>query len=317
MKKRALGKTGMEISEISFGCVELGLPYGIGVSGRHDMLNETQAVALLHEALDRGIDLFDTAPAYGTSEEILGKAFEHCRDKVLICTKCPALTDAEGKLLQGRELRRTVEQALMKSLTALRSDHVDIYMLHQVSDEIIESDEVAHLFAEFKRHGLIRAAGASTYPGGITARVVASGNWDVVQVAFHLMDQREAPYVEQAAAAGVGVVVRSVLFKGILTDKGRNLHPALEAVEEHRHVYQAFLDGDVTLAELATRYVLSKPGVTSALLGIDRPAYLESALRAAARGPLAPEIVAACDVLAYPDPKFLDLPAWDRRGWLT
>jgi aryl-alcohol dehydrogenase-like predicted oxidoreductase len=87
-------------------------------------------------------------------------------------------------------------------------------------------------------------------------------------------------------------------------------------VEEHRHVYQALLEGDTGLAELATRYVLSKPEVSSALLGIDRPEYLESALRAAGRGPLSPDLLAACDALAYPDPKFLDLPAWDRRGWL-
>jgi aryl-alcohol dehydrogenase-like predicted oxidoreductase len=307
----------MQVSEISFGCVELGIPYGIGVRSRRDMLSEKQAVELLHEAVAQGINLFDTAPAYGASEEILGKAFEHRRDDVLICTKCPALTDESGAVLQGRALRKTVEQSLMKSLTALRSDHVDIYMLHQVSEPVLHSDEVVHLFDEFKRHGLIRAAGASTYPGGITGHVIDSGKWDVVQVAFNLMDQREAPFISQAQAQGVGVLVRSVLFKGILTDKGRDLHPELKAVENHRHVYQAFLAGNVTLADLATRYVLSKDGVSSALLGIDRKAYLESALHAARQEPLTPDVVAGCDALAFHDSRFLDLPKWDRMGWLT
>jgi len=317
MIKRQLGRTGIEVSEISFGCVELGIPYGIGVSGRHDMLPEAQAIALLQEACAEGINLFDTAPAYGTSEEILGKAFEHRREDVIICTKCPALTDDEGAVLTGRELRRTLEQSLMKSLTALRSDHVDIYMLHQVSEPVLQSAEVTHLFDEFKRHGLIRAAGASTYPSGITDHVVESGNWDVIQVAFNLMDQREGPAIQRAHQAGIGVIVRSVLFKGILTDKGRNLHPALRAVEDHRHVYQAFLSGGMTLSDLATRYVLSREGVGSALLGIDRKAYLQSALHASRQAPLGPDVVAGCEALAYHDPKFLDLPAWDRRGWLT
>lgn len=317
MRKRALGTTGMEVSEISFGCVELGIPYGIGVKSRKDMLSEKQAVDLLHEAVAQGINLFDTAPAYGASEEILGKAFEHRRDDVLICTKCPPLTDETGDVLRGRVLRKTLEQSLMKSLTALRSDHVDIYMLHQVSEPVLHSEEVVHLFDEFKRHGLIRAAGASTYPGGITGHVIDTGNWDVLQIAFNLMDQREGPFIERARTAGIGVLVRSVLFKGILTDRGRDLHPELRSVEQHRHVYQAFLSGDITLADLATRYVLSKEGVSSALLGIDRKQYLDSALHAARQQLLSPDVVAGCDALAFHDAKFLDLPKWDRLGWLS
>ena len=69
MELRPLGRTGLHVSLLSFGCVELGLPYGIGVRSRADMLSEDQAVDLLQAALARGVTFYDTAPAYGNSAE--------------------------------------------------------------------------------------------------------------------------------------------------------------------------------------------------------------------------------------------------------
>ncbi len=76
MQMRDLGNTGIEVSEIAFGSVSLGIPYGIGVKDETDMPSENQAVGLLHNALDHGINFFDTARHYGRSESIFGKAFK-------------------------------------------------------------------------------------------------------------------------------------------------------------------------------------------------------------------------------------------------
>ena len=81
MRKRTLGNTGIEVSEIAFGGVEIGMPYGIGISGKKDMLLAKDVIRLLHTALEKGINFFDTARAYGNSEYLIGKAFKDRRNK--------------------------------------------------------------------------------------------------------------------------------------------------------------------------------------------------------------------------------------------
>ncbi|MCK5802028.1 MAG: aldo/keto reductase [Lentisphaeria bacterium] len=293
------------------------MPYGIGVQHREDMLSDDEAVRLLRTAVDRGVNFFDTAPAYGESERILGLAFEEIRDQVVLCTKCPKLLNDDDTLPSGAEVKRLIEESLVASLHALRTDYVDVLMLHQVTDEVLCSDAVLSAFASLKERGLIRLAGASTYPGGITGRVVDNGRWDVIQLAMNVLDQREGEFLEKAEAAGVGVVVRSVLFKGILTDRGRTLHSALADVQNQRRLLEREAREGMSLSDLATAYAMSKRGVSSVLLGIDRMEYLDQALQAADFAPLPAKLMARCDALAFPDPELLDLPKWDRNGWLT
>jgi aryl-alcohol dehydrogenase-like predicted oxidoreductase len=317
MESRPLGKTGLRVSPLSFGCVELGLPYGIGVHSPADMLSADQAVELLQTALARGITAYDTAPAYGASEQLLGRAFTGRRQQVVLCTKCPALTGDDGRVLRKRVLRDRLFASLDASLQALRTDYVDILMLHRVDEIVIANDEVAELFEDLKSQRAIRASGASMYPGGSTGRVIESRRWDVIQIALSLIDQRETAFLEAAVAAGIGVMARSVLCKGILTERGRALHLELQSIQAQRQRCAAAAPEGMALAEFATRYALSLPGVSTVLVGIDRPDYLEQALAMAVAGPLSPEHLVEAADLAFPDPEFIDLPAWHARGWLT
>ena len=317
MECRPLGKSGLQVSLLAFGGVELGLPYGIGVNSRADMLSDDQAVELLQAALARGVTLFDTAPSYGNSEALLGRAFASCRSRVVLCTKCPGLADDQGRVLRKRAMRDRVLASLDGSLQALRTDAVDVLMLHRVDAAVIANDEAAELFEDLKSQRLIRAVGASTYPGGITGQVIESGRWDVIQLAFNLIDQRETAFLGAAETAGIGVMVRSVLFKGILTERGRDLHPELRHIQDHRARCAAAVPPGMTLAEYATRYAMSQRGVHAVLVGIDRSAYLDEALAMAAAGPLTPGQLAEATALAFPDPELIDLPGWHAKGWLT
>jgi 1-deoxyxylulose-5-phosphate synthase len=316
MQLRPLGNTGILVSEISFGCVELGIPYGIGVKNAADMLPETDAIRLLQGALDQGLNFFDTAPAYGTSESLLGQAFADRREQAVICTKAPHGAADPDTLEQPDQLRQLLTDALTDSLRKLRTDYVDLYMLHRATDGALRSPALVGILREFQDKGMIRAFGASTYPGGTTGTALATGDWAVLQIAIHAMDRREEPYLQAATEAGVGIVARSVLFKGILTDRGRHMHPALAAVSAHRqHLLDALPDG-IGLARAATQYILGLPGISSVLLGIDRFEYLQQAVATTAAIPMGSGTRHAWDALAYPDPDFLDLPAWDRKGWL-
>ena len=318
MKKRLLGRTGIEVSEISFGGVEIGIPYGIGVNTQADMPSEDEAVRLLLEALDNGINFFDTAKFYGRSESIMGRAFKGRRDDAIICTKCAQLHKDNEQLPAAKELRKIIDDSIRQSLSALQTEYVDVYMVHNAGLEMLNSPEIAEVFSEYKRKGLAKAIGVSIYTDEEITKAIDSGIWDVIQVSFNLMDQRAGKLFSLARQRGVGIVVRSVLFKGILTDRGRSLHPELKAVKQHRNMYNELLSEDApTLSDLATKFVLSHKDISSVLVGIDRMEYLQKALAVANGNYLDEKTLARAKELDYPEPSFLDLPKWDRMGWLT
>ncbi len=319
MEKNKLGKTDIEVSKISFGTVALGLPYGIGVIDQSDMLAEDDAIALLRSALEKGVNFYDTALAYGRSEQLIGKAFADCRNKVVICSKSAHLYDpyVGQSLPPPAQIRQKLEDSFKQSLVTLQTDYIDVYMSHIGTEEVIENDTVIDFYQQLKKKGYIRATGISVYTLQETIKAVETGVWDVIQLAFNLLEQTQLPAIELACDKGVGIVVRSVLFKGILTERGNNLHPALKPVWEHRQKYFAFLNDSVkSLSDLAIRFVLSVKGVSSILIGIDKPVYLESAMQTFSQGLLDDKIVEKLKTLAYPEPEFLNLPKWDRMGWL-
>ena len=317
MQKRSLGATGMEVSEIAFGGVEIGFPYGIGMETHDQLPSEEEAVALLRAALDQGINLFDTARLYGRSEHLMGRAFQNQRDRVIICTKCTHLQPEDEPLPTKAQIHNIAEKSMRESLVALGTDYVDVYMVHDASPEIIEHQDVIETFCQYKKRGLTRAIGVSIYSVADAQRAIAGGIWDVIQLPFNLMEQRQGVVFPLAQRCGVGIMVRSALFRGILTERGRHLHPQLKAVQEHRRRFDTLLsEAAPTLSQLATRFVLSHPEVSSVLVGMERSEYLEKAIAVADGKYLDEKSLARAKELAFPDPDFLDLPKWDRAGWL-
>lgn len=318
MKKRTLGKTGIAISELAFGGVEIGMPYGIGISSAHDMIQEADAIRLLHAAVDAGINFFDTARLYGQSESIMGKAFKDRRDKVVIATKCRHLRDADGNIPPHPVLKTFIEASLQESLAALQTEYVDVFMLHQADKEILENEYIARIFSRLKKEGRIRATGVSTYTPGETEKAVASGAWDLIQLPFNLLNQEHERFFSQAADQGIAIVIRSVLLKGLLSDRAVNLHPALVKVEDHIIQYHRLLDNRYSdLASLAIKFALSFPEVAAVLIGIDRLEYLTGSLKAANGDYLDDITLLEARRLAYPEPDFLNLAEWSKMGWLA
>lgn len=317
MQKRNLGNTGIRVSEIAFGGVEIGMPYGIGVNGVEDMLTEKEAVDLLHAAIDKGFNFFDTARMYGVSEERMGKAFRNCRSRVIIASKCCHFRSADGTLPPDAMIKEMIRSSVRESLKALQTDYIDLYMLHQADMEILDRVVIADEMLKLKETGVVGAIGVSTYKVEETKKAIMSDVWNVVQLPFNLLDQRQQLLFDTAAAWGVGIVVRSVLMKGLLSNRGTGLHEKLAPVEKHIQQYQSLLNTRIkTLPELAVKFALSFPQVSSVLIGMDKPDYLEQSLAAANGQYLSVEQLSKARSLAYPDPAFLDLPYWDKMGWL-
>lgn len=318
MKKRLLGNTGIEVSEVAFGGVEIGLPYGIGIHSKADMLQEKDAIRLLRLSLEKGINFYDTARMYGQSEDIIGKAFSDQRNQVVISSKCRHFRNGEGKLPSSEEIPEIIHTSLEESLRMLRTDYLDVFMLHQADLEILRHEVIQHTFLTLKESGRVKAIGASTYTVEESELAINSGVWDVVQLPFNLMDQRQADLFGLAAEKGVGLVVRSVLLKGLLSERGRNLPEPLTKVERHIHQYSHLFERKgVDLPALALKFALSFEEVSSVLVGIDKDDYLSHALQAGNGDYLDKEELYLAKELAYPDPEFINLPLWDKKGWLT
>jgi aryl-alcohol dehydrogenase-like predicted oxidoreductase len=131
------------------------------------------------------------------------------------------------------------------------------------------------------------------------------------------MDQRQKIYFDLAAEKGIAIVIRSVLMKGLLSNRGRDLHPALKDVENFIKNYHQLIGPEITdLTSLAIQFALSFGSVSSVLVGIDKFEYLSHSLEVAKSGPLNREIVKKGNQLAYPDPEFLNLSKWSKMKWL-
>jgi len=317
MQKRNLGNTGIQVSEIAFGGVEIGMPYGIGVNGMEDMLTEKEAVDLLHVAVEKEFNFFDTARMYGLSEERMGKAFKNYRNRVVIASKCRHFRTADNILPPDTAIKKIIHTSIRESLQALQTDFIDLYMLHQADTEILERQVIMEEMVRLKEAGVVRAIGVSVYTTEETRKAIASGIWNVVQLPFNLMDQRQQALFDMATAAGVGIVIRSVLMKGLLSERNIALHEKLVHVEKHIRQYLGFLDGSFTsLPELAVKFALSFPQVSSVLIGIDKPDYLEQSRAAADGRYLNAEQLKKAQSFAYPEPEFLNLVHWNKMGWL-
>jgi aryl-alcohol dehydrogenase-like predicted oxidoreductase len=316
MNKRLLGNTGMQVSELAFGGVEIGMPYGIGVSAQSGMLSEGAAIYLLHASFDAGINFIDTARQYGRSELIIGKAFAGKRQQVIIATKCKHLRAAGERIPSNPST--IINDSLSESLAALQTDYADVFMLHDSDPDIVQHPDVLEMFSDLKKSGRIRSSGVSTYTPEETRAAIDSGNWDVIQVPFNLMDQRQETLFALAHQKGIGIVIRSVLMKGLLANRGRNLHPALEPVEKHIGGLNSLASTFKTsLPALATRFALSFNEVSSILVGLDKMEYLDQSIQVANGQYLSHEQLQQAKALAYPDPAFLNLHHWKIKGWLV
>ena len=213
MQKRTLGKSGLEVSSIGFGCMGLSFAYGAPVAKR-------DGIALLRAAVERGVTFFDTAEIYGpfTNEELVGEALAPMRDRVVIATKFGFKFDPQGGPSRGLDSRpEHIREVAEASLRRLNIDVIDLFYQHRV-DPDVPIEDVAGTVKDLIREGKVRHFGLSE-PGVQTIRRAhAVQPVAAVQSEYSLWwrepERDVLPVLEEL---GIGFVPFSPLGKGFLT----------------------------------------------------------------------------------------------------
>jgi myo-inositol catabolism protein IolS len=286
MEYRQFGQTGINISAIGFGCWEIGGGYG--------SIEETEFVKAINRALDIGINSFDTAEAYGmgASEKSLAKALGSRRKEAVITTKFGVGYPGFANFRDST--RKRVMESIEKSLTALNTDYVDVYLIHW-PDRAIPFEEPMRALDDLVKQGKVKAVGLSNFTLDEIKTCMAARRVDVVQYCWNMFDRRMAkeifPYCQENK---IGVMAYGSLAYGMLTgtlseekafEKGDwrakrgnlgNLNlfqhlfgpehflKNLRAVEDLKGVAKRY---GKSLPQLSLRWTTSNPVVSTALVG--------------------------------------------------
>lgn len=295
-----------ELSRLMLGTVQFGLPYG--VANRAGQPGYAEVLAILAAALEGGVNCFDTAAAYGNSEEVLGRAIQELgvADQVVVVTKVRALTPAE--VASPALAAKAIEQSVEDSRRRLGLDCLPVVLFHRESDA-----RYLEVLEDLKARGWLRHAGVScdNRPGP-AVEFARSGQAAALQIPANVLDYRhQASGVFQAAATGgVAVFIRSVYLQGLLVMPEDDIPPALRDVIPVRRRLSAIASAaGLGLAELALRAMLSREGVTCVLTGVDTVEQIRENTGLFNRGPLPADMIAAVDAAVPALPETLLTPA--------
>jgi aryl-alcohol dehydrogenase-like predicted oxidoreductase len=301
MQYRQLGRSGLRVSTLTLGTMTFGGQGNFAKVGDTDVAGARRQIDM---ALDAGINLIDTADVYsfGVSEEIIGEVLEGRRDKVLLATKARMVMSDDPN--DGGLSRHHLIESVEKSLRRLRTDHIDLYQVHEWDGQT-PLEETLHALDTLVSSGKVRYIGCSNYAGwqmtkalGISDRL-GYQRFASTQIHYSLQS-REAEYelVPAALDQGLGILVWSPLAGGLLSGKYRRGVPQPEGrqlngwgeppVYDEEALYDV-VDVKVEIAEargvsparIALAWLLGRPGVTSAIVGARTDEQLADNLAAA------------------------------------
>ncbi|MDY7567736.1 aldo/keto reductase [Pseudomonas sp. RTC3] len=246
---RPLGSTGLRVSPLGLGTVKLGRDQGVKYPNGFTIPDDREAQMLLKLARDLGINLIDTAPAYGTSEERLGPLLRGQRQEWVIVSKV-------GEEFEGGQSRHDFSAehtrlSVERSLKRLETDFIDLVLVHSDGNDlaVLNDSGVYQALAELKQQGKIRGYGFSgkTVEGGL----LALREGDCAMVTYNLNEQSEKPVLDYAASHGKAILVKKALASGHVC-----LSPGVDPVQA------------------SFELLFAHPGVASAIVGTINPLHL-------------------------------------------
>jgi len=254
---RPLGATALEVSALGLGTVKLGRNEGLKYPADFELPDERTATALLARARDLGINLIDTAPAYGVSEERLGKLLRGQRQHWVLCSKVgEEFAAGHSSFDFSPEHTRA---SVRRSLRRLQTEILDVVLVHSNGDDLAIINELGTLQAlqQLKDEGLIRAFGISTKT--LAGGLAAARYCDVVMLSYNRQQREQLPVLNACAERNTGALIKKALASGHL--QGSSEDPVQASLE----------------------LALSHPGTSAVVIGTINPDHLLDNVAAARR----------------------------------
>lgn len=276
-----LGRTGLEVTRLSYGAMEIRGPRIWG--GR--VVTDKQAETILNTVLDEGINFIDTANDYGRSEEFIGKYIAHRRKEYFLATKCGCTvvhknenTDTTPHVFTRENLLR----GLNESLQRMKTDYVDIMQLHNPSVEEAEKNNVVEVLKEMQLQGKVRFISISTTLPDLPT-YLKWGVFDTFQIPYSALERDHEELISRVAEAGIGTIIRGGVARG-------EVGVGLGSKDRWKKFEQAGLDELVEPGESRTafllRYTLSHPHVNTIIVGTLSPEHLRENIATLRKGAL-------------------------------
>lgn len=290
LEKRTLGRTGMDVTVLGYGAMELrGQPRGREIS-------EEDAGKALNAVLDAGINFVDTSIDYGASEERIGRHIAHRRGEYFLASKCGCLVGWEPEPGQDRGgphvyAKENIRAGVEQSLRRMKTDHLDLLQVHMTpSRRTLEEHGVVETMRELQAEGKIRFLGMSgTIPN--LADHIAMGAFDAFQIPYSAAQREHENLVSEAADAGAGTIIRGGAARGAPdgAERAAQRNPELLSAWE-----QADLDGLLeegqSRMEFVIRFTQTHPGMHTNIAGTINLDHLRANAEAAAKGPLPQDV---------------------------
>ncbi|WP_459499602.1 aldo/keto reductase [Bacillus sp. C1] len=250
MKKRQLGNSDLYVTEMGFGCMSLGT-------------DEHEAIRIIHEAIDLGINFFDTADLYnyGLNEEFVGKALKEKRDQIVLTTKVGNRWTEEKNGWSWDPSKTYIKTEIKESLRRLQTDYIDLYQLHggTIEDSI---DETIEAFEELKQEGIIRHYGLSSIRPNVIREYAKRSNIVSVLMEYSLLNRRPEEWFSFLQDNQISVIARGPLAKGLLTD---NNERKIENVREKG--YLSYSHNELTNTLATVKEITTNRSLTETALG--------------------------------------------------
>ncbi|HHY2672602.1 aldo/keto reductase [Bacillus toyonensis] len=235
MKKRQLGNSDLFVTEMGLGCMSLGT-------------SETEAMRIIDEAIDLGINFFDTADLYdyGLNEEFVGKALKGKRDQIVLTTKVGNRWTEEKNGWAWDPSKAYIKAEVKENLRRLQTDYIDLYQLHggTLEDPI---DETIEAFEELKKEGIIRHYGISSIRPNVIREYAKRSNIVSVLMEYSLLNRRPEEWFPLLNEHQISVIARGPLAKGILTDNNAR---KIERVKEKDYLSYSYDELNTTLGSV-------------------------------------------------------------------
>lgn len=277
LPKRQLGRTGLEVTTLGYGAMELrGAPRGRDIS-------EDDAGRILNDVLDSGINYIDTSIDYGISEERIGRHIAHRRGEYFLASKCGCPLDPAASAERRRThvfTRENVTAGVEQSLRRMKTDYLDLVQFHaSPTPAQLEQDGGLEALRDLQRQGKVRFIGMSgTIPN--LRDQIEMGVFDVFQVPYSALQREHEDLISNASEAGAGIVIRGGAAKG---GPGKQ---AGDFWESWQRVGLDDLLGEMTRMEFVTRFTYSNPDLDTTIVGTVNPEHLRDNVNALLQGPL-------------------------------